>query len=707
MKRLVIANRGEIALRVARAARALGFTCGMLRAPGDEDGIAVLSVPAEDQLAVSSYLDVRDVVRACQDWRADLVHPGYGFLSENAEFAAALDRAGIGFVGPTADQMRALGEKESAKKLAERVGVPTLQAVFSEELLVCRSGPELEALLQQRGIRSPWLVKASGGGGGRGMRVVQKVQDLLPAVRLASSEAAAGFGNAAVFVERYLETGRHIEVQIFGDGAGGGVALGERECSLQRRHQKVVEEAPSPVVSAELREKLGKAALLLVKETCYRGAGTVEFLLTPESEFFFLEMNTRLQVEHPITEEVYGVDLVKAQLQLASGAWPRAAGFGDPQALSVFHPRGHAIEVRILAEDPARGFVPTPGRVLDHEPAKGANLRLESAIGHGARVNPSYDSMIAKLVVRGEDRRAAICRLQEGLSELRVSGFATNVDFLRALVGLPEFAAGDFHTQWLEQNLLRVQEQSFAGALEDLFLGQKSGPSAQSAAFRVAQCCRRYLLQGRASRLSDAGARAERFAAGAFAFSKTDADLLLISRGGHEAEAIWPEPLSVREGERALSGVPFRLKGPGVESWAQRVRGTPLGLRADLQEPLRGAAAGAGLKVTVTLTPQGLVVFHAHGVDFKVDLPSDEARFHGTSAGAPELTAPMPGKILEQCVQVGDTVEEGSVVIIMESMKMQLEIRATCAGVVRQCDVNVGQMVEAGAVLAIVGRTEE
>lgn len=708
MKRLAIANRGEIALRVARAARELGFTCGMLKAPDDEDGVAVLSVPPEDRLAVSSYLDVGDVVRACKEWQADFVHPGYGFLSENADFVAALDSAGIGFVGPTADQMRALGEKESAKKLADRVGVPTLQAVFSNELLACGSGSELEALLQQRGICAPWLVKASGGGGGRGMRVVQTVQDLLPAVRLASSEAAAGFGNAAVFVERYLEKGRHIEVQVFGDGVGGGVALGERECSLQRRHQKVIEEAPSPVVSAELREKLGKAALRLVQETRYRGAGTVEFLLTPESEFFFLEMNTRLQVEHPITEEVYGVDLVIAQLQLASGTWPKAVELREPQALPVLHPRGHAIEVRILAEDPLRGFVPTPGRILDHQPVKGENLRLESGIAPGARINPSYDSMIAKLIARGEDRPAAISRLKEGLSVLRVSGFATNVDFLRALLCLPEFVTGDFHTQWLELNLFRVHELSFASAIEDLFLGRAAGLNAQNLAFSVAKSCRRELLQNKSTvSVGVAGAaRADQSSSGSFSSRDTDGDFVLAPRGGREANAVWVERGCVRDHGEPLCGASFCLKGPGVENWAQKLGSSSIGMRSDLHEALRRAAVGKGLDLSVTLTPKGSIVFHAHGVDFKVDLPSEEARFHGSSALVPELSAPMPGKILERRVQVGDIVEEGSIVIVMESMKMQLEIRAACAGVVKQCDVNVGQMVEAGSVLAIVEGTE-
>lgn len=349
-RRLVIANRGEIARRILRAGRAMGYQVAVISTTQDEG--ARVRREADAVLPVASFLDIPGIVAACRDWGGQLLHPGYGFLSEHAGFAQAVEDAGIVFVGPAPASMRALGGKEAAKALAQACGVPTLEALLSVELAAL--APERwEAALAARGIRAPFLVKASGGGGGRGMRVVRDAGALPDAVRRAGLEAEAAFHDGAVFVERYLEAPRHIEIQVFGDGRGGGVFLGERECSLQRRHQKVLEEAPSAVVDPPLREALGRAALALVRETRYRGAGTVEFLLASDRAWHFLEVNTRLQVEHPVTELAYGVDLVRAQLELAEGRWPEA--LGDPGAFTLPAPRGVALEARILAEDPRNG----------------------------------------------------------------------------------------------------------------------------------------------------------------------------------------------------------------------------------------------------------------------------------------------------------------------------------------------------------------
>jgi len=317
-QRLVIANRGEIARRILRAGRALGHTIAVISTPSDAGSL--VRREADAVLEVDSFLAIDAIVAACVDWQATLVHPGYGFLSEHAAFAQAVEEAGLGFVGPTPENMRALGGKEAAKALARACQVPVLEALLSHELAALP--PERwEAELAARGIRPPYLVKASGGGGGRGMRVVADPGELPAALRQASREAEAAFHDGTVFVERYLEAPRHLEIQVFGDGQGEGVALGERECSLQRRHQKVVEEAPSAVVDETLREAMARCALALVRTACYRGAGTVEFLLDGAGAFHFLEMNTRLQVEHPVTELAYGVDLVQAQLELAAGRW--------------------------------------------------------------------------------------------------------------------------------------------------------------------------------------------------------------------------------------------------------------------------------------------------------------------------------------------------------------------------------------------------
>lgn len=460
--RLVIANRGEIARRILRAARAMGMQVAVISTPEDRD--ALVRREADAVLEVSSFLDGPAIVAAARDWEARLLHPGYGFLSERAEFAEAVEAAGIAFVGPRPDSMRALGGKEAAKALARRCGVPVLEALLSEELARL---PEAEWAdeLTRRGIRAPFLVKASGGGGGRGMRIVHRAEELAGAVRLASAEALAGFGDGTVFIERYLAEPRHIEVQVFGDGEGGGTFLGERECSLQRRHQKVLEECPSAVVDPSLREALGRAAMALVRETRYRGAGTVEFLLEGEREFWFLEVNTRLQVEHPVTEAVYGLDLVDAQLELALGTWPES--LGDPAAFRVPEPKGVALEARILAEDPRSAFLPTPGPLKVYREPVGSGLRVDSGVAEGGRVNGNFDSMIAKLIAWGPTRAEAFERLAGALARFPILGCPTNLPFLGALARHPEVRAGRVSTAWIAQNLETLNAPLLAEELRD------------------------------------------------------------------------------------------------------------------------------------------------------------------------------------------------------------------------------------------------
>jgi acetyl/propionyl-CoA carboxylase alpha subunit len=440
--RLLIANRGEIARRILRTARARGFRVAVVSTAEDRD--ALVRREADEVLEVASFLDGEAIVGAARSWGAELLHPGYGFLSENARFAELTEAAGIAFVGPRPETMRLLGDKERAKELARKVQVPTLEALGSREL---RALPrqELEKALREKSLEPPYLIKAAGGGGGRGMRVVSDLSELPGALARASEEALAGFADGTVFVERYLAFARHVEIQVLGDGKGGGIFLGERECSMQRRYQKVIEEAPSPAVDSRLREAMGNCALALVRESRYRGAGTVEFLLDAEGRFYFLEVNTRLQVEHPVTEEVYGCDLVAAQLDVAIGKWTAPGKAAAPERW--------AVEARVLAEDPRAGFLPTPGWVRRYREPSAPGIRVESGIAEGSRIHPGFDSLVAKVIGMGVTRLEAIERLTSALGTMVVHGPRTNLAFLQAVLRHPDFRAGRFSTSWIDSHL--------------------------------------------------------------------------------------------------------------------------------------------------------------------------------------------------------------------------------------------------------------
>jgi acetyl/propionyl-CoA carboxylase alpha subunit len=710
MKKLLIANRGEIARRVLRSAIRLGFEVGVLVADDDIDGVAADFVTSDCRIRVPSYLDIKAVVAAAKAWGAHYIHPGYGFLSERAEFAAACSAAGITFVGPTPEQMRLLGDKENAKRLAMQVGVPTLQAAFGAELT---GDPQAwSAQLEAKGIVSPWLIKASGGGGGRGMRVVHSAAELPQAIERAAAEALAGFGNPAVFIERFLNPARHIEIQVFGDGAGGGVALGERECSLQRRHQKVVEEAPSPVVHSQLRQAMCQAALRFVKETAYRGAGTVEFLLAPDGGFHFLEVNTRLQVEHPVTEIVCGVDLVDAQLFLAQGIWP--AELGDPKALAVLEPKGHAIEVRILAEDPLRDFAPTPGTLVTYvEPAwhgAGAGgaaaagvgltqprlataesyasdakrLRLESALiaphsNRKVRVNPNYDSMVAKLIGSGPTRFIAAEALRDGLRSYVVSGFATNIDFLQALLRLPEFDRADFHTRWIETHL----ERCLAGCLRPVLM-QLFGTLTVATQIRAAMLATDVAMPSSYTHSSKASG-------------------LDIAVDNDSGRASFSYGISGTDGSVSSDVLRARvlLSGPSVQRWASQAIAAGREKRQDgidvtLAPVLWDWADGASVRANVTYNSRGILYVNVMGVDLQVDINRAESSARAGAAGPAEVLAPMPGKIVAVIASEGQAVTEGAAIFVLESMKMQIEIKAPRAGIVFEVATEQGHVVEAG-----------
>lgn len=432
LPKLLVANRSEIACRIFQTAREMGIPTVGIYAPGDEEARHLTY--ADEIVAVSSYLDSDAVVAAAESVGATLVHPGYGFLSERPLFARAVEEAGMTFVGPTPETMEAMGGKIDAKEIAERCGVPTLPWAK------VKPGENLKEVAKRIGF--PLLLKAASGGGGKGMRRVDRLEEVDTAAESASAEAIAAFGDGTLFLERLVLEPRHIEVQVFGDGKGGGIHLYERECSLQRRHQKVWEEATAPNLAEKTRQGLFAASMNLVKETKYRSAGTLEFLVDASGAFYFLEMNTRLQVEHPVTELVTGTDLVHAQLSLALDS----STFPIP---SLGAPRGHAIEVRIYAEDPSQGFMPTPGRVDKLRWPTGTGIRVESGIEEGQTIGTNFDSMLAKLIVHAPTRAQAVARMRFALDETVILGMGTNQSYLRTLVDDPNVIAGNVHTGYL------------------------------------------------------------------------------------------------------------------------------------------------------------------------------------------------------------------------------------------------------------------
>lgn len=443
-QKVFVANRSEIACRVFQAARELGMTTVGVVAPGDESARHVTF--ADEVLPVKSYLDIDELIGAIQTSQADFVHPGYGFLSERPEFVEAIEKkTDAEFLGPRAETMRIMGGKITAKDLAEKEGVPTLPWARIESL-DCLSE-------EAQKIGFPLLLKAAAGGGGKGMRRVDSSEDLKDAAESAIAEAVSAFGDGTLFLEKLVEKPRHIEVQVFGDGKGGGAHLFERECSLQRRHQKVWEEAPAIRMKESTRQGLFAASMNLVRATKYRSAGTVEFLMDEDENFYFLEMNTRLQVEHPVTELVTCRDLVWAQIQLAQG--PQKFEFSAPEKAL-----GHAIEVRVYAENPALGYVPTPGPVHELKWPTGTGIRVESGIEVGQTITTSFDSMLAKIITYGENRDQALRRMRVALDDTVIHGMGTNLLFLRRLCDHENVIQGDVHTHFLET------EFSFGGEIQ-------------------------------------------------------------------------------------------------------------------------------------------------------------------------------------------------------------------------------------------------
>ena len=448
-EKILIANRGEIALRIQRACRELGIRTVVVHSEADTEAkyvkLADESVCIGPPPAAASYLNIPAIISAAEVTDAEAIHPGYGFLSENADFAEKVERSGFVFIGPHPENIRLMGDKVSAKQAMTKAGVPTVPG--SEGALP--DDPK-EIVRIARKVGYPVIIKASGGGGGRGMRVVHTEAALLNAVNMTRSEAQAAFANPVVYLERYLEQPRHIEIQVLCDGQKNAVYLGERDCSLQRRHQKVMEEAPAPDLSVKLREKIGERCVDACKKIGYRGAGTFEFLYE-EGEFYFIEMNTRIQVEHPATEMITGIDIVQEQIHIAAGEKLR---FRQKD----IELRGHAIECRINAEDPYR-FTPSPGKITSYHPPGGPGIRVDSHIYQGYSVPPNYDSMVGKVIAYGASREQAIARMRIALSEMVVEGILTNIPLHRDLLNDTRFVRGGVSIHYLEQKLAQEQKK--------------------------------------------------------------------------------------------------------------------------------------------------------------------------------------------------------------------------------------------------------
>ncbi|HEX2450327.1 MAG TPA: acetyl-CoA carboxylase biotin carboxylase subunit [Gemmatimonadales bacterium] len=442
VKKVLVANRGEIALRVIRACRELGLETVAVYSEADRESLHVRF--ADDDVCIgpppgrASYLKIPALIAAAEITGADAIHPGYGFLAENAEFADTCRASNITFIGPTGEQIRQMGDKATARRLAAEAGVATIPG--SPGTI---DDPE-EALAFAETIHFPVIIKATAGGGGKGMRIAHDAEQFTQLFGLAQNEALAAFGNGAVYVERYLEHPRHVEIQVLGDSYGRVVHLGERDCSVQRRHQKLIEESPSPALTPELRRRMGDAAVALASRIEYQGAGTLEFLLDQDGSFYFMEMNTRIQVEHPVTEMVTSFDLVKEQIRVASGE--PISYKGDGTRL-----RGHAIECRINAEDPYRGFQPSPGLITAYHPPGGPGVRVDTHVYAGYTVPPYYDSLLAKVIVHGNDREEALTRMRQALDTFILEGVTTTIPFLARVIRHPDFVEGNVDTRFLER----------------------------------------------------------------------------------------------------------------------------------------------------------------------------------------------------------------------------------------------------------------
>ncbi|MCY4530775.1 MAG: ATP-grasp domain-containing protein [Gammaproteobacteria bacterium] len=648
IKRILIVNRGEIARRIIRSAHNMGISTVAVYADGDAGepfvGEADQAIALGGKSSLETYLDQAKILAAASRTGADAVHPGYGFLSENMTFANAVQKAGLIWIGPSADAITQMGDKLSSKRLMTDAGVPTLP---SAEVPM---GSDTAALAANIGY--PLLVKASAGGGGKGMRVVESESELGEAVEGARREARAAFGDDTIFLERWLSTSRHVEIQVLGDTAGNVVHCFERECSVQRRHQKIIEEAPSPAVTSELRKKMGAAAVAAARAIGYTSAGTVEFLLDGE-EFWFLEMNTRLQVEHPVTEEITGLDLVREQILIAQGD---SLSFTQ-EDLSI---NGHAIEARIYGEDPVNDFLPTSGPVLLFERSEVADARFDSGIETGSNVGIEFDPMLAKVIVHAPTRSEASLRLARVLETTRIQGLITNRDFLVNVLRNPSFLAGDTTTDFIERvNPPRGRTPARGEIIE-----------AGIAAAMFAQSERR-------------------------ARSNT----LKRIRSGWRNSIMPPELIEYSIGDEELT-LEYQSQRNG--SFLAMVDDQKLEVFVKSREGQQITMEIDGRLITCTVTADG-DRWITHGPAGQIEL-TELPRFPdldraGLTGG---LTAPMPGNVVETYVSSGEEVAQGQLLLVLEGMKMEHRITAPNPGLITDLLVGKGDQVANGELLVVL-----
>lgn len=656
--KILIANRGEIACRVIKTARRLGIRTVAVYSEADANARhvrladeAVLLGPAA---ARESYLVADKIIDACQRTGAQAVHPGYGFLSENADFADALAASGIAFIGPPASAIRAMGSKSEAKKLMGKAAVPLTPGYHGDD--------QTPALLHKEAdqIGYPVLIKAAAGGGGKGMRLVEKSEDFPEALASCKREAASSFGDDHVLIEKYITKPRHIEIQVFADTQGNCVYLFERDCSVQRRHQKVLEEAPAPGMTEARRREMGEAAVAAAKAVGYVGAGTVEFIANQDGTFYFMEMNTRLQVEHPVTEMITGQDLVEWQLRVACGQ-------PLPLAQNQLQIRGHALEARIYAEDANKGFLPSTGQLIRlTPPAESINVRVDTGVEEGDEITPYYDPMIAKLIVWDENRDAALARMRKALADYRVAGVTTNIAFLSRLVACPAFAGADLDTGLIE------------GQREFLF------PAAQPVP-------RDALLVATVGELLW-----EQHAAKEVAKSSGDPFSPWHARDGWRMNLSSARTLSFKDGETLLDAhVRYQkdhwqitLHGETTQARGKKLDGDRFAVEVD----------DCRLIANVVAAEERRTVF-LNGSTYSLLRDDPLHRVDAADSHGGGLTAPMPGKVVALLAQPGQKVEKGSPLLILEAMKMEHTITAPATGIVKAFCYAAGEQVGDGAAL--------
>ncbi len=664
--KILIANRGEIACRVIKTARRMGIGTVAVYSEADANARhvrladeAVLLGPAA---ARESYLVADKIIDACKRTGAQAVHPGYGFLSENADFADALAANGIAFIGPPASAIRAMGSKSEAKKLMGKAAVPLTPGYHGDDQTPALLHKEADA------IGYPVLIKAAAGGGGKGMRLVEKTEEFLDSLASCKREAASSFGDEHVLIEKYITRPRHIEIQVFGDTQGNCVYLFERDCSVQRRHQKVLEEAPAPGMTLERRRQMGEAAVAAAKAVGYVGAGTVEFIANQDGSFYFMEMNTRLQVEHPVTEMITGQDLVEWQLRVA-------AGQPLPLAQEQLQIRGHAIEARIYAEDASKGFLPSTGHLIRlAPPAETLNVRVDTGVEEGDEITPFYDPMIAKLIVWDETRDGALARMRKALADYQVAGVTTNIDFLSRLVACPAFAGADLDTGLIER------QKDF------LFPAPQPVPRDALLVATVGEL----LWEQRLAKLA--------------AQASGDPWSPWHARDGWRMNLSAARMIGFRSTREAPGGDGDSLIEAHVryqhDQWAITINGETSLARGKKLDGDRFAVEldDRRLIASVVSAEQKRSIF-LNGATFTLlrDDPLHLVEAGGAQGGG--LTAPMPGKVVALLAQPGQKVEKGTPLLILEAMKMEHTITAPATGTLKAFCYAAGEQVSDGAAL--------